>query len=363
MSRVLSHPFVTRRTMLLLVAIAAATLLTLGLLLEPADRAGRDVDAKSSGGAATNVAAPDASGAYPAEPAVMDPAIGTTASPKLDEEGAFKERAAGGVAAPAVAADGVARTADSIAPVGGGGLDAPSLDSKIIRTATLELEVKRGSFEDAWSDAQAIAGSHGGYIVSASRSGAGDSTRLGTITMRVPTAKFDSAVDRIRDIDRTKVEQLDVASQDVTQEYVDTRSRLRHDRAVEGRLLALLAETDGVSEVLAVQSRLDQVQEQIEVEKGRIDYLDKLTSMSTITVSLHGPGSKAEARKDDDSVLGEAWTDARERFAENVASAIVWVGGALPTLLVLAAIGLVGRIAWHRRSTRNGADSGPETLA
>jgi hypothetical protein len=244
----------------------------------------------------------------------------------------------------------------TIAPVSG--LDAPSIDAKIVRTATIELDVKRGAFEDAWGDAQRIAAANGGYIVSASRSGAGDSARLGTITMRIPTGRFDGAVDRVRDIDRTKVARLDVSSQDVTQEFVDTRSRLRHDRAVEARLLALLAQTHGVSEVLAVQGRLDQVQEQIELNKGRLDYLDKLTSMSTLTITLSGPGARSEARHDDDSVLGDAWTDARERFAENVAGAIVWIGGALPTLLVLAALAIAGRIAWHRRQRRIEVDPG-----
>ena len=56
----------------------------------------------------------------------------------------------------------------SIAP--SGGLDAPGLDQKIIRTASVDLKVKRGHFEGVWGDAQAVAHAYGGYIVSA-RSG------------------------------------------------------------------------------------------------------------------------------------------------------------------------------------------------
>jgi hypothetical protein len=147
------------------------------------------------------------------------------------------------------------------------------------------------------------------------------------------------------------VRRLDVTSQDVTQEFVDVRSRLRHDRAVEARLLALLAQTKGVSEVLAVQTRLDQVQEQIELSKGRLGYLEKMTSMSTIEVSITAPakgGADRDADEEEQGVLSQSLTDAKERFEGNVAGAIVWFGGALPTLVLLAVLALVGRAIWRR---------------
>ena len=265
------------------------------------------------------------------------------------EQGSGGDAAARDVAGIAATTDSIAAspTASSLAP--------PTLDTKIVRTGTIALDVKRGAFEDAWGEAQSVATSHGGYIVLASRSGAGDSARTGSITMRVPTDRFEDALERMRKVDGAKVDALDVSSQDVTQEYVDVRSRLRHDRAVERRLLALLSEAEGVSEVLAVQSRLDSVQEQIEVARGRLQYLDKLTAMSTIQVTLTAPSarsSKADEAKDEPGTIAAAFEDARERFSENVAAAIVWVGGALPTLLLLAVLGIVGRLVWHRFDVR-----------
>ena len=231
----------------------------------------------------------------------------------------------------------------------------PAIDARIVRTGSIELRVRRGSFEDVWSDAQAVARANGGYVQAASRSGADRGPRSGSITLRVPSAKFDAAVDRLRGLDRTKVERLDIASQDVTQEFVDVKSRLRHDRAVEARLLALLADTDGVSEVLAVQARLDQMQEQIELSKGRLDYLDAMTTTSTIELALSEPGGAVRPEKaDEPSVLAESFSDARERFTENVGAAVVWLGGALPALVLLAAIGLLARGIMRRRNRIDG---------
>ncbi len=337
-----------RRTILVLLGVAAAMLLATALMLEPpratnvttdGDRAG----ATGSSGTGQPRSIPEpvdrdgtAATVEPGSFGAQDAAVGIGA-----EEAAKADALIG--PEPATIDPAAAPTTDMIAP--------PELDARIIRSGNIELRVKRSGFEDTWGDVQAVAAANGGYVIAASRSGAGDGPRSGTISMRIPTKRFDAAVDRIREVSGAKVRRLDIASQDVTQEFVDVRSRLRHDRAVEARLLALLAQTRGVSEVLAVQARLDQVQEQIELSKGRLDYLEKMTSMSTVQVTITAPaaaGGDRDEGKDERGVLSQSFTDAKERFEGNIAAAIVWFGGALPTLVLLAAIALVGRMIWRR---------------
>lgn len=347
--RSLSLP--SRRVLFVLLGIGVALLLASALVLEPPSSSDKTTDTRgdttagetggdsfSAGGVAqpsdrdavASEAVPGVAGAAP------DAAIG------IGAEDAAKADATVGPTAPATESL-IAPTTDTIAP--------PELDARIIRSGHIELRVKRSGFEDAWGDAQSVASAFGGYVIAASRSGAGNGARAGTISMRIPTRRFDAAVDRLREVSGAKVRRLDVSSQDVTQEFVDVRSRLRHDRAIEGRLLALLAQTKGVSEVLAVQSRLDQVQEQIELSTGRLQYLEKMTSMSTVEVAITAP-AKAGADRDEDTdepgVLAESFGDAKDRFARNVAGAIVWFGGALPALVLLAALAFVGRVVWRR---------------
>jgi len=325
----------SRRGIALLSCIVAAVLLTTAIVLEPPSSTS-DV---SSGGTVE-----EGNAGEPALKSALDDAV----APERDAAGASTE------AAPGIAADSIAEVPSPTAGSPITTLAPPELDARIVRNGRLELRAKRAGFEDAWSDVQSVASANGGYVVAASRSGAGDGARAGTISMRVPTRRFDAAVDRLRDTTGTKVQQLDVTSQDVTQEFVDVRSRLRHDRAVEARLLLLLGQTEGVSEVLAVQGRLDQVQEQIELSKGRLDYLDKMTSMSTIDVGLRAPAASGADEADDDepSVLRESLADARDRFEGNVAGAIVWVGGALPILVLFGVLALVARVAWRRHNSR-----------
>ncbi|GAH01049.1 unnamed protein product, partial [marine sediment metagenome] len=79
------------------------------------------------------------------------------------------------------------------------------------------------------------------------------------------------------------------AGQDVTQEYTDLESRLRNYQAQEEVLLDLMKQSKKVSDSLEVQRELSNVQEQIEVIKGRMNYLDDLVSFSTIEVYFYEP--------------------------------------------------------------------------
>jgi hypothetical protein len=319
---------VPSRAVSLVVAAAAALLVLATLVLLPNERA--TSNSREAASVAPRAAAGDATTA-------VAPVHGVATDARAP-------------ASAGAAADGFAKAELSVAaPPDTGSIAAPEVDERIVRTGSMDLSIRHGRFEDTWGDAQAVARAFGGYVIAASRSGAGDDARAGTITMRVPATRFDQAVDRLRQLSGAKVEQLDVSSQDVTQEFVDVQSRLRHDRIVEGRLVALLAQTKTVSEVLSVQSRLDQVQEQIEVERGRIQYLDKLTTMSTIDISIHERAAAGATHEHGRSVLGQAWHDAGARLSANVAGVIVWIGGAIPALVLLSVVVALARTAWVRR--------------
>jgi hypothetical protein len=325
----------SRRQLLLIATLLVAALATAAVLQEAPTRVQEPIGDHGGDGSAA--------GTLPERGALVDDGTAPTyAGGRAAAEG---PAVAGSGEGGAFSADGSRSVMPSPTP-----LSLPGIEARIVRTGAIELRVRAGGFDRAWGDAQAVAAATGGIVAAASRSGTDDGPRSGTITLRVPSAKFEMAVERLRELPRTKVQRLDVASQDVTQEFVDVRSRLRHDRAVEGRLLALLAETRGVSEVLAVQARLDQVQQQIEVSRGRLAYLDSMTTMSTIELSLAEPAAERTADRDrDGSVLGASLREAAERFVANVAAAVVWLGGALPALLLLAAAALGVRMVLRRR--------------
>ncbi|NQT67898.1 MAG: DUF4349 domain-containing protein, partial [Actinobacteria bacterium] len=159
-------------------------------------------------------------------------------------------------------------------------------DRKVIKTAYIELEIEVGKFESTMFGLTNLAEQNGGFISnSQSYSDAEGNLTSGSITIRIPSNKYNSALNRVKEMGTVK--STSSSGQDVTQEYTDLESRLRNYEAQEEVLLDLMKESKKVSDSLEVQRELSNVQEQIEIIKGRMDYLDDLVSFSTIEVYFH----------------------------------------------------------------------------
>ena len=121
----------------------------------------------------------------------------------------------------------------------------------------------------------------GGWTVSSDRS----AIHRGNVSVRVPAQQLDEAVRRIRALG-IRVDWESSTSQDVTDEYVDSNSRLRSLRATEEALLNLLNQADDVEDALEVQRELTGLQAEIESLEGRIKFLEQTAAFSLINVTL-----------------------------------------------------------------------------
>ena len=167
--------------------------------------------------------------------------------------------------------------------------DTPNTsERKVIKTAYLTLEIGEGKFEKALFDLTRLADNNGGFVSNTqSYSDADGELTSGSITIRIPHDQYNSALDLIKDMGT--VESITVSGQDVTQEYTDLESRLRNLNAQEEILLDLMSQSKDVGDSIEVQRELSYVMEQIEVIKGRMNYLDNMVSFSTIEVYMHEP--------------------------------------------------------------------------
>ena len=161
-------------------------------------------------------------------------------------------------------------------------------DRMVIKTAYIELEVEEGEFEDVLFKITNLAEQNGGFVSNTySYSDSEGNLISGNITIRIPHNKYNSAVDRVKDMG--EVASISINGQDITQDYVDLESRLRNYEAQQDILLDLMAQSKKVSDSLEVQNELSNVQEQIELIKGKMNYLDDMVSFSTIEVYLYEP--------------------------------------------------------------------------
>ena len=149
---------------------------------------------------------------------------------------------------------------------------------KIIKTATIHAEVKDFSSFSLLTSEKVI--KFGGYI-SEERQSSSEYRLENIITIKVPVDQFDNAVnDLVKDVE--EVDERQVKAQDVTSEYVDSKSRLEAKKQVRLRYLELLRQAKNMSEILEVQKEINEIQEEIEMVTGRINYLGHSSAMSTI---------------------------------------------------------------------------------
>ncbi|NIM48169.1 MAG: DUF4349 domain-containing protein [Gemmatimonadales bacterium] len=229
---------------------------------------------------------------------------------------------------------------------------APVAERMIIRTAELAIVVE--DTETALLQVRGVATGLDGYVASADVWRVNEQLR-GRVTIRVPAESFDTAMDQIKGL-AVEVERENISAQDVTEEYTDLSARLRNLEATEEELLALLTEvrekTRQAEDVLAVHRELTNIRGQIEQIKGRMQYLERMTALATISVELI-------PEEEEKPIVEEGWqplrtlrdasralVDAGQFFVDAAIWLIVFV---LPVLLVLLLPVAIVIFVWRRR--------------
>ncbi len=225
------------------------------------------------------------------------------------------------------------------------GFSSIAQERMIIRTGNIDLVVT--NVTESRDAVVALAERLGGYAISSSFSGK-DKEYRGSVTVRVPDDKFLETLAELRKLG-IKVQSESTSSQDVTEEYIDLSSRLRNAQATESQYLALLEKAATVEDILRVQESLSKVRSEIEQITGRMQYLERQTSMSVITVYLEPDGSEsplATAGWDPLNDLRSAYRGLIS-FLRVVAVVLIW-------LLIFSPVwgGIIAIIYFVRRARR-----------
>ncbi|HUF54090.1 MAG TPA: DUF4349 domain-containing protein [Dehalococcoidia bacterium] len=201
-----------------------------------------------------------------------------------------------GVTAGAGVGGGAEGGAGGAAPAGSQSGALPALDRQIIRTATVELTVDDVAGTMQFIETATVGA--GGFVSGSSltventvRNEDEQVRQTGTITIRVPADRYTSALASIRGLvdDPLDIKSVQEETTEVTEEYTDLQSRLRNLEATETQYLALLEQATSIDDILTVQDRLNQVRGEIEQVTGRLQVLDDLTGLATITIQLSLP--------------------------------------------------------------------------
>jgi hypothetical protein len=254
-------------------------------------------------------------------------------------------RETAGVGSPAGSGPDLAQSSEGAAGITEDPASLGEFGRKVVKTADLGLrseEVRQSA-----ARAQQVAATAGGTVLS-SQVYRSDDSITADLVLSVPSEEFERVLDELRSLGE-KVTTDSISGQDVTEEFVDLKSRERNLRATEESLLRLYDRAENVEEALSIQRELTTVRGEIELVQGRIKYLDQRSTYSQITLNIQPVTSPPPPGPtwDPGDVVERAW-DASISVLQVVATAII---SAVVFGWWLAPV-LVGGFLWWRRRNR-----------
>ena len=146
---------------------------------------------------------------------------------------------------------------------------------------------------------------------------------------------------------------LNESVQDVTNDYVDTQSRLTNLRGEQSRLLTLLSHAQALGDIITIQDKLTDIEGQIETIEAHLKELNGQVSYYTVVITLQ-PLSTTQSPNPTPTAwsLGQTFHDAFAAslgFAQGLLTFLVWL--LAYSFYIIPVVVLVWfLLRWRRRS-------------
>lgn len=210
-------------------------------------------------------------------------------------------------------------------------------DRFLIKNATIHLEVvdPPKAADSVLQKAKLLKG----YVSETHESVDGLGAKTITMKVRVPFNHFENFM---KDVEGNgKALDKQITSEDVTEEFVDTRSRAKNLKSTENRLLEHLSKTGKLSDTLLIEKELTRVRQEIEQLEGRLRFLGHRISYSTIDLTLSERARVQPITPPQHYSPGKTATDAMRSLVELGQSGLntliwlaVWAVVWLPIMLI-----------------------------
>lgn len=152
------------------------------------------------------------------------------------------------------------------------------------------------------------------------------------------------------------LENLHETVQDVSNDYVDTESRLKNLRTEQNRLLALMNQATNLNDTLTIEQKLTDVEGQIEQIESHLAALNGQTTFYTVTITLDPVGGAAPtptpgASWNPGQTIHDAFSSALG-FGQGLLSVLIWLAFFAVYLVPVVVIYLLVRRWLRRRDAR-----------
>ena len=236
--------------------------------------------------------------------------------------------------------------------------ETPQVNRKLIRTFDIQIQTKE--FDSVLTGLQEKVNELGGYIEQSSLD-SGSSyyshyNRYSYMTVRIPSDKLDQFISNVKE--NANVTNISESTEDITLSYVDVESRKKALETEQGRLLELLEKAETVEDIITIESRLSEVNYQLESYTSRLRTMDNQVDYSTVHINI------SEVDRETKVEPKTFWEEVTDEFGDSMyglgrgfRNFAIWFLGSSPYILLWAAIigaaVLLLRVLGRKRRLKN----------
>ena len=227
--------------------------------------------------------------------------------------------------------------------------DTPREDpDKIIYSSDVTVETT--DFDGTLGKLNALIEEYGGWVESSSVNGANlysqfrgyQSSRSASYCLRIPSERFSALMSALSSLGN--IPYTYTYTENVTAQYYDTQAHLKAYETQEARLLEMMEIAETVEDIVILEDRLTELRYRIESLQSSLNNWDRRVSYSTVYLQIQEVQEytpEAESKLSYGQRLWRSLTDGQKGVAGFFKEALLWLVGALPTLVILAVLALI----------------------
>ena len=223
-----------------------------------------------------------------------------------------------------------------------GGTSSVISEEKLVYTSRVSLETE--NFDEASKTLHDTISALGGIIVNENASNLNTISYSGyrrlDITVRIPQENYNTFLSGLSE--NYNVASVNNSVENMTEYYYDSNNRLKSYRIQEERLFAMLEKAESVKEMLEIESRLCDVQYQIESITNTLRTIDNDVKYATFYIYLNEVTKfTTPAPKTFGDRLTETLKDSAETFTEFAEGLLFGLIYFIPYLVIISVVAVI----------------------
>ena len=158
-------------------------------------------------------------------------------------------------------------------------------ERKVRQNAQLDISVK--SLPTTTEFINQIVDEYEGYIVNSTSftPNTGFENKWSRISIRIPSVKLNQFLDELIS-HSDEIERQSIYTQDITEQYIDIKAKIKSLESSENRLKKLLNQTDSVNEIIQIEKELSRLRSEIDSLNSRFNLVENSVITSLVEIYI-----------------------------------------------------------------------------